>query len=230
MARKKIVFVIVEGPSDDEALGVILNRIYDNQTVYVHIMHRDITTDCGVTPSNILSRLGNEIRGYADSNHFKKSNFQEIIHLVDTDGAFIPDNKVIDDIKATKPIYSTLEIHSCNKKGIELRNHQKSANMLKLCNSKEIWSVPYKVYYMSTNLDHVLYNKLNSSDEEKETDSYAFVKKYKNQIPEFLTFISGSDFSVMNGYAESWEFIRQELHSLERHTNFGLCFENLKIE
>lgn len=29
VARKKIVFVIVEGPSDEEALGVLLNRIYD---------------------------------------------------------------------------------------------------------------------------------------------------------------------------------------------------------
>ncbi len=33
MARRKIVFVIVEGPSDDEALGVLLNRIYDKNAV-----------------------------------------------------------------------------------------------------------------------------------------------------------------------------------------------------
>ncbi|HKM06241.1 MAG TPA: hypothetical protein VJ869_04565 [Sphaerochaeta sp.] len=30
MARKKIVFVIVEGPSDAEALEVLLNQIFDN--------------------------------------------------------------------------------------------------------------------------------------------------------------------------------------------------------
>lgn len=28
MARKKVVLVIVEGPSDDTALGVMLNQIY----------------------------------------------------------------------------------------------------------------------------------------------------------------------------------------------------------
>jgi len=33
VARRKIVFVIVEGPSDDEALGVLLNRIYDKNAV-----------------------------------------------------------------------------------------------------------------------------------------------------------------------------------------------------
>ena len=39
MARKKIVLVIVEGPSDDAALGVILNRLFDKNTVHVEIMH-----------------------------------------------------------------------------------------------------------------------------------------------------------------------------------------------
>ena len=44
MARKKIIYVIVEGPSDDEALGVILNRLYDKNAVYVEITHGDITS------------------------------------------------------------------------------------------------------------------------------------------------------------------------------------------
>ena len=70
VARKKIVFVIVEGPSDAEALGVILNRIYDNETVFVHIMHKDITAEYRTLPNNIISKIGDEVRGYAKSNHF----------------------------------------------------------------------------------------------------------------------------------------------------------------
>ena len=35
MARKKIVLVIVEGPSDDSALGVILNRLFDKNKVHI---------------------------------------------------------------------------------------------------------------------------------------------------------------------------------------------------
>lgn len=50
MARKKIVFVIVEGPSDDAALGVILVRLYDKNAVHVEITHGDITSDRTVTP------------------------------------------------------------------------------------------------------------------------------------------------------------------------------------
>ena len=53
MAKRKIVFVIVEGPSDDEALGVIFSKIYDRDSVYVHIMHGDITAQSGVSSSNM---------------------------------------------------------------------------------------------------------------------------------------------------------------------------------
>ena len=37
MAHKKVVLVIVEEPSDDTALGIMLNQIYDKNSVYVHI-------------------------------------------------------------------------------------------------------------------------------------------------------------------------------------------------
>ena len=53
MAKRKIVFVIVEGPSDEEALGVLLSKICDEDSVYVHITHGDITTQNGVTQNNI---------------------------------------------------------------------------------------------------------------------------------------------------------------------------------
>lgn len=43
MARKKIVFVIVEGPSDDDAIGYFLDKLFDKNTVYVQVMHCDIT-------------------------------------------------------------------------------------------------------------------------------------------------------------------------------------------
>ena len=50
------------------------------------------------------------------------------------------------------------------------------------------------------------------------------LEEYKDKINEFITFITKSDFSVVNGYHESWEYIKQDLHSLERNTNFGLYF------
>ena len=59
LARKKIVLVIVEGASDDTALGVALNQVFDKDSVYIHIMHGDITTRKGVNPQNTQKPLKN---------------------------------------------------------------------------------------------------------------------------------------------------------------------------
>ena len=104
------------------------------------------------------------------------------------------------------------------------RNMQKRANIDRLKSTGQIWKLPYSIYFMSCNLDHALYGKLNSTDEEKEKDAYMFAKKYRNDIPGFLTYIKDSDFSVGPDYKESWKYITDDLHSLERHTNLGICF------
>ena len=225
MARKKIVYVIVEGSSDETALGALFSRIYDKNTVHVEITHGDITSTKNVTAGNIVKKAAEFIRRFAANNHLAKKDFQQIIHLLDTDGTYIPDECVLEDPKADKPIYSETDIRTATRAGIVKRNAQKSLAMDKLAALKTIWSVPYQAYYMSCNLDHVLYGKQNSSDEEKESDAYAFAMQYKENIPAFLQFLRESDFSVGGGYLESWKFIRQELHSLQRHTNLGLCFE-----
>lgn len=224
MTRKKIVFVIVEGMSDETALGLILSKIYDENKVHIHIMRKDITTEKGVDTSNIVGKIGDVVKQYAKTNHFSKVHFQEIIHLVDTDGAYIPDANILEDDTCVKPQYNLAEIRTANRKGIISRNQQKRDNLDKICERSEIWGLPYHIYFMSCNLDHVLYDKLNSTDKEKEEDAYAFAKKYKDDLEGFVDYIAKSAFSVMCGYKESWKFIRCELHSLQRHTNFGLCF------
>lgn len=225
MAKKKVVFVIVEGPSDEEALGVLLSKIYDKNSVFVYIMHGDITTRAGVNPANIVSKIGNDVKRYAKQNHYKQSDFREIIHIVDTDGAYVSNAAIVEDRDAIKPVYSTTEIHTSNPAGIVNRNEIKRENLDRLRSTYQIWKLPYRVYYMSCNLDHVLYGKLNSSDEEKENDSFRFAKKYRNDIPGFLEYITESDFAVGTDYKKSWNYIAEELHSLERHTNLGLCFQ-----
>lgn len=231
MARKRIVFVIVEGPSDDAALGVILNRLYAKNAVHVEITHGDITSDISVTSGNIAAKIGNLIRGFAKSNHYKVSDFQEVIHLIDMDGTYIHENAVVKDENAERPFYTITEIRTVNRLQLIERNKRKSEIINRICFMNTVWgSVPYRAYYMSANLDHVLYNKLNSTDDDKENDAYAFAKKYKDHLDDFLTFISNSDFSVCDGFKESWEYIKAEKHSLERHTNLGICFREIGRE
>ena len=229
MARKKIVLVIVEGPSDDSALGVILNRLFDKNKVHIEIMYGDITTDMSIEPADIVKALGEVVKRYADTMHFKQLHFQQVIHLIDMDGAYIPDNRVLENPDAEKPVYSLTNIQTAKRDLLLRRNKHKQSKIERICGMQKVWgSIPYRAYYMSSNLDHVLYGKLNSSDEEKENDAYAFAKKYKDDIDGFLKYISDSDFSRMEGYKESWAFIKKECHSLERYTNLGLCFSDIR--
>lgn len=227
MTRKKIVFVIVEGPSDSDVIEAMLNKILDKNTVYVHITHGDITTEKGTNASNILSKIGKIVKNYIDNSSFKKKDIKEIVHVIDTDGAYIDDNYVIEDSKAANIIYSLQGIICNNKSRIVCRNKDKSKVLNRLIGCDKVFeTIPYSCYYMSCNIDHVLYNKMNSTDEEKENDSIQFVDKYENQTNKLITFMTESNFSVMDGYHESWKYIKEDLHSIERNTNFGIYLRN----
>lgn len=225
LARRKVVFVIVEGASDETALGIALNQVFDKESVHVHIMHGDITTRTRVDSQNIVAKVGNEIKAYATSNHYKPADFKQIIHIVDMDAAYLTDDKVIEDAACVELFYQDDGIHTNDVSKVNARNKQKINNLYRLRNCGNIWGVPYRVYYMSCNLDHVLYDKRNSTDEEKENDAYAFAKKYKNNVDAFINFICESSFSVKGDFKDSWEFIEKDMHSIERYTNLPICLE-----
>lgn len=62
-------------------------------------------------------------------------------------------------------------------------------------------------------MDHVLYDKRNSTDEEKENDAYAFAKKYKNDVVAFMNYMCESAFFVKGDFKDSWEFIEKDTRS-----------------
>ena len=225
LTRKKIVLVIVEGVSDDTALGIALANFYDKDTVYIQIMHGDITTKRGNSPQNIVSKVGNVISQFAKSNHYTARDFKQIIHIVDTDGVYIPDDKVIKDLECQGILYETDGIHTTDTQGVINRNKQKRDNLYRLRSCTNIWRVPYRVYYMSCNLDHVLHDKRNSTEKEKENDAYAFAKKYKDNPEGFVKFLCESEFSVKEEFKASWEYIEKEMNSIERYTNLCICLE-----
>ena len=226
MARKKIVLVIVEGPSDEVALGMALSQVYDKDFIYVHIMHGDITARRGVSSKNIVAKLGNEVTAYAKSQHYKASAFKQIIHIVDTDGAYIPDDNIMEKENYLDIRYENDGIYTNNKASVMTRNQQKRDNLYRLRSCGIIWTIPYSLYYMSCNLDHVLYDKKNSTDKDKENDAYVFAKKYKGKVESFKEFICKSPFSVTGDYKGSWDYIEKDLNSVNRYTNLCICIEN----
>lgn len=140
----------------------------------------------------------------------RRTDYKEIIQVSDMDGAFVPDSAIVEDKNAYKPVYSEKEIHTNHPEGIMKRNAQKRENMNRLITTNTIGKIPYHIYYMSSNLDHVLYNKLNSTDDEKENDTHNFAEKYEDDLIGFKSFIRESDFSVNKDFIDSWDYIKQK--------------------
>lgn len=224
MKSKKVVLFIVEGPSDQSALSVILSKIFDQDEVYVYVVHGDVTTEKGVTPQNIVRKVNAFIKEHMSTYRLRKADMLQVVHLMDTDGAYAPDDVITEMVTVPKTIYNPGQIIAANRQRIIERNMQKRANMDRLALEPAIAGIPYLAIYMSCNLDHVLYNKLNSHDSDKRKDSIAFARKYRNDIASFISFINDSDFSVTGSRKETWEYIKLGQNSLDRHTNLGMCF------
>lgn len=227
MARRSAKIIIVEGPSDNTSLSVYLSRYFDKKNIEFIELHSNILSQEYKKPNNIIINLNNVIEEYLENNRYIKLTYiDEIIQIVDTDGMFIEDSKVIEDNTAILNQYTLDNVFTDNAKKIRGLNKIKTINIDNLLSKKDItirkYKIPYSVYYMSRNLEHVLHNKIdNLSDDEKKLLAFQFANKYKN-ILDFVNFIKNSSFSINCGYKEGWSFIREDANSLKRFSNLCL--------
>ena len=101
--EKKVVLVIVEGPSDEEALGAILSRYFDENEVRVYVRRGDITTEKGNKCSNIIKKVNECVKQHMALYSLRRTDYKEIIQVADLDGAFVPDSAIVEDKDAYKP-------------------------------------------------------------------------------------------------------------------------------
>lgn len=146
------------------------------------------------------------------------------MHIIDTDGAFIPDELIQEDTDCRQIVYSENSIRCISKKNLIRRNHIRQQNLQKLFDTHNIGGLSYSVYYMSSNLEHVLHNRINLTDEEKEELSYEFAEICAEQPEYFIQLMTSQTVFIDGSYRESWDFIKSGKHSLERHSNLALCF------
>ena len=222
---KKVILFIVEGITDKTALGTVLDAILSNEKIHFAITEGDITTKDDVNASNVIRRINEIVKFTQERYHFKASDLLEIVHLIDTDGAFIPNTAVINNAEATHIQYTLQNIQTDDIEKIVERN-QKKLGLVKLLRSKtEINKKPYKMFYFSRNQEHVLHNEAKElTTSEKNALADQFDDLYGDAPEAFLEFIKSKDFAVSGDYAETWKFIEDGIHSLERWSNFHLYF------
>ena len=96
MTRKKVILFIVEGTSEELALGTLIESYYqDNHRVIMKVVRGDITTRDFVQHNNIVAKVGELVKEEIARSRIKKTDIVKVVHLIDTDGAFIKDDRII---------------------------------------------------------------------------------------------------------------------------------------
>lgn len=216
---------IVEGPSDEAALGSIMKEYFSNNEVQFVVVYGDITLKDYVSEDNILKKINEQIESVKKKYRYFHDDFIMIIHIADTDGVFISETDVKEaDVEEVRYYEDHIDVK--NVKAIVNRNKRKGSILYKLRKTGKVNGIPYRIYFNSCNLEHVLYDELRDfTDEEKQILSDDFADKYDGKVNEFIDFISDTQIAVLGTYQQTWDYIEKDKNSLNRHSNMHLIFE-----
>lgn len=227
---KKVVYFIVEGNTDKTALQNIFQKIYKHRDIRFEFMDGDITSDEDINISNVCNVIHNKLKEDMLQNKLKKNDIWKIVQIFDTDGTYIPDSAV-EKGDSKEFIYTTTSILCKYPERVSERNRKKKEIMDYLLKQNEINGIPYQGFYVSSNLDHALYNEQNLTDEEKKKKADQFYKTFWGKEKLFIPFLEKY---VVNGVPDSfpisWRYIKEGTRSLERHSNLHVYFKENPYE
>ena len=122
--------------------------------------------------------------------------------------------------------YSVTQISCKNIQKVLERNKRKCYLMDFLYSLDNIIGISFTKYFMSSYLDHALYNEQNLDEKLKKDYADAFYDAFEGKEKLFIDFLEEE---VSNGvpgtFTASWKYIKEDLHSLERHSNLHIYFK-----
>ena len=227
MAFSKLVLFVVEGESDELALGRSLTTVFAARRhleVRFGIVRGDITADSDGSPSDIKKRVNACARQYLSRYKLKWSDLDSIVLISDMDGAFLNSSSVVERQGSDGIIYLPDRIICNDAYGINKRNERKSGCLKVLSRTGYLSysgkKVRFIACYMSRNLEHALSDRIEeTSTDDKFALARRFTKRYGTNDVEFLAFLKS--IAPEGDYRDSWDYISQGTNSLQRGSN--LC-------
>ncbi|MDO4536971.1 MAG: hypothetical protein Q4B54_02335 [Coriobacteriales bacterium] len=242
-ARRRFILFLVEGPSEVLALQDPIAEIVDgiDSSLSVRFQYMDtstgsavaskpggdVTSKFGVTPDTIEHVMDKTFFTPAlRTNNLYPRDITHVMHVVDTDGAFVSDDHIEKCSYATEhTIYTNDRILTPDVQSIVERNELKRANIRKLISLSEIKvdsvDVPYSLFFFSSNLDHFLYGEPNLPHMRKKQMARDFSMQCLMSPSYFYDKILGDELCGQCDYRSSWERIQEGTHSLEAHSNLA---------
>ena len=241
--KKKVILVLVEGETDQYALerpiAHMLEEIDESLEIAFLPAEGDLTSDLRNNPENILKKMEKFYLDpfFSGNPFYYPKDIIRVIHIVDTDGCFLPnsDLKLWNKEEIVKlPYYEPPYIYHNDIDFLCRRNKNKAANILQLLKEPVVYlgskKPPYEIYYFSCNMDHCLSGaeSLNICTREKIISASAFADANEFNSKLFL--------DVMKDYMppldeptydNTWDFITQGENSINRYTNLYIGLKKL---
>ncbi|OZG68558.1 hypothetical protein [Bifidobacterium eulemuris] len=223
---KKVVLLIVEGPTEETALGSVFQRLFSDSLVKFDVVHGDMTVS--QTSKEPRDRVRELILGELKRDRgYQWKDIAQIVQICDTDGAFIPDDLVLAG-EADAIEYREDRILTSKTESIRLRNRRKRESLRKLsdisCLTYQKHEVPYRIYYFSRNMEHALHNRSDSlSNSEKSKLAQSFRRRFSNDLPQFKAFMRSPEVAVPGDYQTTWSVLQEGVSSLRRGSNLHLA-------
>lgn len=143
------------------------------------------------------------------------------------DAAFISEENIYLDESLDKFVYKENGIYARSIEKIIDRNKKKKNLLNLLLSTQTVYqSVPYRVFYFSCNLEHVLHDKIQIEDNLKMEYAQRFQDRYFSDLEGFKNLICNGVFSVRMDYKDSWDFIKKDNNSIKRYINFNILLND----
>lgn len=225
-----------EGDSDTNAEAVDNDYITEIEYEY----GGDITSSAYVTPQNIELRIYHRfILPAVKRDGIYPKKIAKIIHIVDLDGTYISDDRIVpfspERIGNEKAFYNEANgtIENTDLDTIKDRNKRKRKNIDYLLSLSETSikistkSIPYEIYFFSSNLDHFINNDANI-ERGKLYLADQFLRSYGLDTEAFVKYFLEDECSIGKmGYNESWRYIKEQSNSLKRLTNIDCLIRRI---
>jgi hypothetical protein len=231
--KRKVLFVIVEGESDSQLFYEVLQQKYTSELVVIKAYRGDIFTD----PEQQNVEIRERIRQFFISRmgELKLKDFLGILHFSDTDGAFINVNKVQVEPSQDSDLLYKIDGIFVNSEEQQQKIHTR--NKIKKDNTQVVRfidnitynrvKIPYRLFYLSQHLEHVVFDELNVPLNQKQGKIITYLRGVQTESIHVLlkSHLPPIAEDTENAHVDSWKFIFQEDHSLQRFTNAILMFE-----
>ena len=221
MSKKQVVLFIVEGVSDETALAIPLEKLFSTEHIRFDITNGDITSD--YPGRSIAAKIGECVKRHCDEYKYKREDFAEVVLLTDMDGTFVEAKSILKDESYERPYYNSCNILHKNPLMLHKSHSIKQQNLNRLISLPSVFrTIPFSVYFFSSNLDHVICNNANLPHKRKIIEAEKFRKIYYNDPSGFIAFFNSEDISVSESYVGSWNHIKEGANSLTRCSNLNV--------